>query len=104
MAYLKNLTVMGAAMKNINNDDDKGEYLYQQLKEDPDSFINQKELKPCPFCGGEVKYKFFNWAKKDYDKRGSHIACENEDCNVRPRVWETSKAKAIKAWNTRVSE
>lgn len=51
-----------------------------------------KELKKCPFCGGEaeiVGYKF------------SWIVCK--ECSAETGVFDT-KIEAIKAWNRRVEE
>lgn len=42
-----------------------------------------KELKPCPFCGGEAELC-----------DGEIVQCSNEDCQV--------KRYTIQAWNTRV--
>ena len=48
-----------------------------------------KELKPCPFCGGEA------WI---YEGNIYWVKCE--DCGVE-QVWSGTKEKAIKKWNTR---
>lgn len=57
-----------------------------------------EELKPCPFCGGEVgvDYSDFN--------RFYEICCSNLDCIAIVSIDHKEKSKAIKAWNTRVSD
>ena len=52
------------------------------------------ELKPCPFCGGEVQYEefddgFFAWGR---------VKCQ---CGV---MLTTPTVATIKAWNNRVTE
>ena len=66
----------------ITMNDDKGEYLYQQLKEDPESFVNQKD---------EDSDKWI-W-KMEYCKKHRLPPAEN---------WAWNKAE--EAWTTRVSE
>lgn len=51
-----------------------------------------KELKPCPFCGGETKLI------SDLSEMLNYVLCM--DCYCRTQVF-TTKARAIKAWNTR---
>ena len=53
--------------------------------------MSNKELKPCPFCGGEA----------DIERTSElhYISCKN--CYVDTRVYG-SKAEAIKAWNERI--
>lgn len=55
-----------------------------------------KELKPCPFCGGEVAIHF-----NKYTKRYS-IACGNPECNlcVQTIPCKTSE-QTIEIWNRR---
>jgi len=53
---------------------------------------DMKELKRCPFCGGEAKiegYKIF-WA-----------TCK--ECTTETKVFDT-KEEAIEAWNRRVEK
>lgn len=47
-----------------------------------------KELKPCPFCGGEATY---------YDDEKEYACCRNAYCPL----WEHLP---IQAWNTRVEK
>lgn len=58
----------------------------------------KKELKPCPFCGGEAKIhtseEFFLIDKKKF----SSVFCKN--CQATSRYFNTSK-EAIEAWNRR---
>ena len=54
-----------------------------------------KELKPCPFCGGEalVKRNFYG---------NYYIACNNENCLcVVFTIVFTRKSEAVNAWNRR---
>ncbi len=51
--------------------------------------MQENELKPCPFCGGEAE-----WATK-----GKHwIMCSS--CGVETQYCETAE-EAIEAWNRR---
>lgn len=59
-----------------------------------------KELKPCPFCGGEVKFENIG----DVDGTNYYmICCKNEDCAASACFGDLSekKASAKKAWNRR---
>ena len=56
--------------------------------------VEQQELKPCPFCGGEAEtypYYFNEW----------YIGCSECSCDL--GVFDT-KEEAIEAWNKRVNE
>ncbi len=58
--------------------------------------MSNKELKPCPFCGGKAKL----WTAKDsFDSNGwySEVTCQH--CNARTTGNED---EAIDAWNKRV--
>ena len=66
-----------------------------------------KELKPCPFCGGEAKiehsYKFGSTT------RYSLVKCQNYECGIEGKwIMEStsyaSDERAIKAWNRRANE
>jgi Lar family restriction alleviation protein len=53
------------------------------------------ELKPCPFCGSEVKIKRDGgWREKYYQ------LCTNNDCVMQDHLYNT-EAEAIEAWNRR---
>ena len=64
-----------------------------------------EKLKPCPFCGEEVKtFKGITAQYSDYRATESEyqVACENEGCLVQPMTsWHLGRTRAIKAWNTR---
>lgn len=51
------------------------------------------KLKPCPFCGGEVKLQSDDYA--------CQVICDNDDCLVAPFEDFGDNEEAIKAWNTR---
>lgn len=50
--------------------------------------MTDKELKPCPFCGGEAKWQ-------------SGVICCS-DCGVKTR-YTSSRELAINAWNRRLT-
>ena len=57
-----------------------------------------ERLKSCPFCGGEVEVKMSSGRENYYQ-----IRCYNLQCNIRAATnLESSKQRAITAWNTRV--
>ena len=71
------------------------------IKLDSVSEQTEQELKPCPFCGGEVEIECI-------DKEYFYISCENccsstsfgivfEDGTAA----EATKAESIEAWNRR---
>lgn len=55
--------------------------------------MEDKELKACPFCGGEAELKEYNglWL----------VVCGNLSC--KSQINGFTKTEAITAWNTRVS-
>ena len=59
------------------------------------------ELKPCPFCGGEVDVIIASWTGWRY------IGCQNPACNFKPSTIKLNSPKQqdgdshTKAWNTR---
>lgn len=61
-----------------------------------------KELKPCPFCGGEAALM-----KDEPDNRYCdeyRIMCFSGECGVAPDHVFENKHEAVKAWNTRPLE
>lgn len=61
--------------------------------------MNNKELKPCPFCGGEcVCITYYLYGKIT----GSSISCKK--CHIEQGTPYKSKQSAIKAWNRRVND
>ncbi len=63
------------------------------------------ELKSCPFCGGEAEFIDYQ-DNLNFKHPNTQIAvgCRNS-CKCAPRTaYETSKASAAKAWNTRAPE
>lgn len=57
--------------------------------------MNNKELLPCPFCGGEAKL----WRTEDsFDSNGWYTEVICQHCNARTTGNED---EAINAWNTR---
>ena len=71
--------------------------------------IMSKELKPCPFCGGEtvVRFDIGDYMTEEY--RGYYVKCcgrRNANC---PANWIvkgcfSTKEEAIEAWNRRVND
>lgn len=55
-----------------------------------------RELKKCPFCGGEARLMKFPKCERKYV-----VICENEQCMASVGNYSYSKEKAIEAWNTR---
>lgn len=81
------------------------------------------KLKPCPFCGGSVKFIIlddeFNAHDEEYEKDPwsgllyglYHSVKENEDCPIANQDGEMlgsygydTQKEAIEAWNRRVEE
>ena len=60
-----------------------------------------EELKPCPFCGGEVKIEDIS----DEDGPYFMIACSNKACGAAASFGDKSETEegATEAWNTRAS-
>lgn len=70
-----------------------------------------KELKPCPFCGGEAvvkavnkNYGFTIWCKCKCGAKtvGYCPNTDNEDSTL--ESIESCKNRAVEAWNRRVSD
>ena len=59
-----------------------------------------EELKPCPFCGAEVK--LYSTDKGDTD--GSMYSIECEHCCLDMGSYDMSKKQLVKMWNTRTKE
>jgi Lar family restriction alleviation protein len=58
-----------------------------------------EELKPCPFCGGEVKASKIS----RYSQR-HQVACYSQICAAQPSIVESKKSVAISAWNSRAPQ
>ena len=61
-----------------------------------------KELKPCPFCGGEAE--IIDYPLKSDDELFA-VICTNNNCLVHPETpYYLGKERACRAWNRRVKE
>lgn len=60
------------------------------------------ELKPCPFCGGEVEIEIH----EDIARRIKYgVECRNADCDVQPlTAWYADKDECVEAWNRRAKD
>lgn len=58
--------------------------------------MNNTELKPCPFCGGEAEMLKYPRCERKYV-----VVCKNNLCNASIGQYSTSKENALRAWNTR---
>lgn len=57
---------------------------------------NTSELKPCPFCGGEVTFHDM------IGDLGTYIRCKNEDCILNEiQLFNVMEDEAIIMWNNR---
>ena len=60
------------------------------------------DLKPCPFCGGEV---FIGIWEEPWNQKKYHITCFNEHCYIRPGTdYHRDKEVVIEEWNRRVTD
>ncbi|MFC1567336.1 Lar family restriction alleviation protein [Thermodesulfobacteriota bacterium] len=60
------------------------------------------ELKPCPFCGEEVKTHWRMYYYYDYPTKEYYAMCLYHKCPVKPKtMYYLTEEEAIKAWNTR---
>ena len=57
--------------------------------------MSNKELKPCPFCGGEAEYKIFN----DTCYKNNWYSMVH--CNKCGTIMQGDYNEAIEKWNTR---
>ena len=57
------------------------------------------ELKPCPFCGGEVNL----YSARD-PKKATMIACIDRDCFAMVSMCTHDEEETIRRWNKRVGE
>lgn len=59
-------------------------------------------LKPCPFCGGQVEIEMH----EDASRRCKYgIECKNYNCEIQPfTAWYAVKEDCIDAWNRRVDD
>ena len=61
-----------------------------------------KELKPCPFCGGEAFYTYLGeneWAVRCFDCEAEVKAWQGFSCDMKE-----GREKAIEKWNRRMSD
>ena len=75
--------------------------------------MEEQELKPCPFCGGEeLKFDFHKGHGYLHEYAFAGICCQNEDCGVVVQLnlldadeWTEKKAYEICAetWNRRAN-
>lgn len=67
-------------------------------------------LKPCPFCGAELKDKppFVDCHRTEENKPLWHVthycAHEGDDLGVCVTVYGDTKRQAVERWNTRVGD
>lgn len=67
--------------------------------------MSKKELKPCPFCGGEVDYVHTD--HRDLTNRSHHYICRKCNATVfidsagKYKSTEATEQEAITAFNTR---
>lgn len=67
--------------------------------------MSEKELKPCPFCGGKVDY--VHTSHRDLMNRSHHYVCRKCKATVfidtvgKYKSVETTEQEAIKFWNRR---
>lgn len=59
--------------------------------------MKNKELRECPFCGGEAIMAKDTIRDTDY----WIVICSDCDCNT---ICRTAQNEAIKAWNTRTNK
>lgn len=59
---------------------------------------NPDVLKPCPFCGGVAKIRFF-------ERKYYRVSCEDVECEcVAESGYHLSEKEAIDAWNRRAED
>lgn len=59
--------------------------------------MDEKKLKPCPFCGGRAILR--------HDSSGCYVECGNGMCSVMPTTWYfDEEEKVIEAWNRRAND
>lgn len=62
-----------------------------------------EQLKPCPFCGGEVTIETEIQVRNFAD--GFFVSCRNGDCDVQPQtILMDTEEEAIEAWNRRMND
>lgn len=61
--------------------------------------MSETTLRPCPWCGGSPVKLYY-----DGGPDTMMVACENDDCSIRPRADGETPSAAITAWNTRTPD
>lgn len=59
--------------------------------------MENRELKPCPFCGGEAELI----TRKQCYADSYTVRCKNQGCRGRAQKLVRAKHEAIKSWNRR---
>ena len=75
-----------------------------------------KQLKPCPFCGGKAQIRVWKRSKNTYTLNPDRfikiklpskyfVECSNKNCSAcNPHTeWFYTKKKATEVWNRRVN-
>ena len=62
-----------------------------------------KELKPCPFCGGKAVINHDTMFGSDNPTEYYRVYCTNDECSMGcPDALFDSEEEIIKDWNTRI--
>lgn len=63
--------------------------------------MNDKELKPCPFCGNRAVITHDPLFGSDSEERFWRVVCVNNDCSMgNPDALHSNKKGLIDEWNT----
>ena len=77
-------------------------YLQELKNERVTAMTTDKDLLPCPFCGGTAS----TWMGIDKDHHIClwGVVCDNGDCSLRQEYGYKTKEEAIEAWNRRTGD